>query len=396
MSSPRNLHILMISADRNIFREGSEANARMKDYASLAEELHIIVFTRGKDKFQKTEIAKNCIVYPTASFSRWLYVSDAYFLAKRLFSPEESDQNISLITAQDPFETGLAGFLIARMLRRPLHLEVHTDLFAPAFSKSAFLNVLIAKFLFHRHADIRVVSERVKTSIFREMNFTVNGSPRITVLPDFVDTEKFINTPPSFNLREEYPGFDLLVLAVTRLEKEKNVMRAIHLMEDVGKDKPDLSIGFIIVGAGSEEAALQAYVKRSGIGDRVFFRGYQKDLVSHYKTADILLVTSEYEAYGEMFVEAAASGCPILTVDVGAASDILFSWNAIICPEKDNACLFRHLETLASERVVRETFLASARAGVKRMKFQTKEEYLAAYKRMWIDAAMNDAFAPII
>jgi len=392
----KELYVLMISTDRNIFLEGSDAQKRMQEYAALVKELHIIVFT--KSGFKELPFAPNARTYPTNSLSRWLYVSGAYFLAKRLFwAGNQSD--ISLITAQDPFETGLAGFFISRTLRRPLHLQVHTDLFAPTFRRGSFINFLrvpIAKFLFRQSASIRAVSERIKTSILHKMKFAVNRSPRVTVLPVFVDAEKFINTPPSFDLREEYKGFDLLVLVVARLEKEKNVLGALRLLEDTYRAKPNLSVGLVIVGSGSQEKSLRKHAARTGLGGAVFFQGWQSDLVSYYKTADLLLVTSEYEGYGRMFVEAAASGCPVLTRDVGAARDILASWNSIICPEKDRVCLLRNLKNLASDRTLRETLLATARAGVKRIKFPTKEEYLAAYKRMWEEAAENDAFAPLI
>jgi glycosyltransferase involved in cell wall biosynthesis len=401
----------MISTDRSIFLAGSDANFRMREYATLAKKLHIIVFTRRKEKFQATQVAPNCMAYPTNSFSRWFYIINAYFLAKRLFLPVmnikadadteviQAIPEVSLITTQDPFEAGLAGFFIARMLRRPLHLQVHTDLFSPAFRRDSFLNTLrvrIARFLLRRRADIRVVSRRIKTSIFNEMKFAVNRSPRITVLPVFVDTEKFISTPPSFDLHKQYPGFDLLILVVARLEKEKNVLGALRLLEAVLDAKPDLYIGLVIVGSGSQEEFLREYAARAGIEGRVFFVGWQSDMVSYYKTADILLVTSEYEGYPRMFIEAAASGCPVLTPDIGSASDILFQWNSIICPENDYECLFRNIKNLASERVVRETLLVSARAGVKRMNFTTKEEYLAEYKRMWETVAESDAFGPIL
>lgn len=391
----------MISTDRSIFLPGSDAYIRMREYASLAEELHIIVFACRKEKLEKIQIAPNCVAHPTNSFNRWWYITDAYDLAKRLFLPaiDMAVPPIDLITTQDPFETGLSGLFIARMLHRPLHLQVHTDLFAPAFRSGSFLNAIrvrMAKFLLHRGADVRVVSERIRTSILHQMKFSVSTTPRITVLPVFVDTNKFINTPPSFSLHEQYQGFDLLVLVVARLEKEKNVLGAIRLVEEVTVRQPNTAIGLVIVGSGSQENMLRKYALRAGIADRVFFCGWQSDLVSFYKTADVLLVTSLYEGYPRMFIEAAASGCPILTPDIGSASDILFEWNSIICPENDEVCLFQHLGTLTSDRRLRETFLQSARAGVKRMNFQTKEGYLEEYRRMWEHAAENDTFAPEI
>jgi glycosyltransferase involved in cell wall biosynthesis len=365
----------------------------MREYASLAQSLHIIVFTKRAENFTKIDIAPNCIAYPTNSLSRWTYVFSAYFLARRFFLP--ATPSISLITTQDPFETGLAGFFIARMLHRPLHLQVHTDLFAKAFLQGSVLNrirVTLAKLLFRSKADIRVVSNRIKTSIYREIKFPFNWSPRIKVLPVFIDAEKFITTPPSFDLHEQYPGFDLLMLMVARLEKEKNVLRAIRLVKDITKKKPGLLIGLVIVGSGSQEKMLQKYTARAGLSERVFFCGWQNDLVSYYKTADILLVTSQYEGYGRMFVEAAASGCPVVSVDVGVANEMLLSHNASICPDTDADCLERNIVNLASEHAVKEAFVASARGEVSRTKFPSKEEYLLEYQHMWEQAAQNEDF----
>lgn len=393
MSLSHELHVVMISTDRNIFREGSDAYVRMREYASLTESLHIIVFTKRTENLRRMDIAPNCSAYPTNSFSRWTYVFSAYFLARRVFLP--ATPSIHLITTQDPFETGLAGFFIARMLHRPLHLQVHTDLFAKAFLQGSVLNrirVTLAKLLFRSKADIRVVSNRIKTSMYREIKFPFNWSPRIKVLPVFVDTENFINTPPAFDLHEQYPGFDLLMLMVARLEKEKNVFRAIRLVKDITKKKPGLLIGLVIVGSGSQEKMLQKYTERAGLEERVFFCGWQNDLVSYYKTADILLVTSQYEGYGRMFVEAAASGCPVVSVDVGVADEMLLSRNASICPDTDADCLERNIVNLASEHAVKEAFIASARGEVSRTKFQSKEEYLQEYKHMWEQAAQNEDF----
>lgn len=400
------LHVLMISTDRNIFREGSDANMRMKAYATLVKELHIIVFAKRSLGFSEISLAPNARAYPTNSRSRFFYMSNAYALARRLFAPGAesgdltfSQPGIDLVTAQDPFETGFAGYRISRLLGRPLEFQVHTDVFNPAFRRSSVLNfirVFVARFLLRSKATIRVVSERLRDSILHNVKYGFNRAPRITVLPVFVDAEKFRITPASFGLHEKYPGFDLLVLAVARLEKEKNVLGALCIMEEVRRARPDLYVGLVVVGSGSQENMLKKYAKRAGIGDRVFFCGWQSDMVSYYKTADVLLVTSEYEGYPLMFVEAAASGCPVLTRDVGGARDTFSSRNAVICPDGDEGCLGRNIINLASNSALREAFLSSARGEANRITFRTKEEYLAAYKRMWEEAVRGDDFLPLI
>ena len=65
---------------------------------------------------------------------------------------------IDVVTTQDPFECGLAGFLIARIFRARLHIQIHTDVMSPYFANESTLNrvrVLIAKFLIPRASGIR-------------------------------------------------------------------------------------------------------------------------------------------------------------------------------------------------------------------------------------------------
>ena len=47
------------------------------------------------------------------------------------------------------------------------------------------------------------------------------------------------------------------------------------------------------------------------------------DPFSYYKTADLFLLTSNYEGYGMAVVEAMAAGCPVIMTDVGLAGEVL-------------------------------------------------------------------------
>jgi glycosyltransferase involved in cell wall biosynthesis len=57
-----------------------------------------------------------------------------------------------------------------------------------------------------------------------------------------------------------------------------------------------------------------------GVSNRVFFEG-SKDPAPYYALADLVLVTSLYEGYGLVIVEALAVGKPVLSTDVGVARD---------------------------------------------------------------------------
>jgi len=374
----------------------------MKEYALLTEELHIIVFTKLSQGFKKIQISPNLWVYPTRSLSRWFYPLSGYLLVKYLFfrplfgpGGVKQERPITLVTAQDPFESGLTAYLSAKKLRVPLELQIHTDFLSPAFTLGSRLNTIrmwIAKFLLSRHPYLRVVSEKIKKSILEKISFPLGDTPKVNVFPVFVDVSKYKNAPETRFLREKYTGNDLLLLAVSRLEPEKNISLAIRLVAEAAKRKPDSVVALVIAGTGSEEKALRKMAQKCHISDRVFFEGYIADLSPYYRSVDALLVTSLYEGYGMVFAEAVASGCPVLTLNVGAARDIVGQWNGIVCDEGDENCLLQNILRLADSSDARERFLVAARSEAQKFEPKTKEQYLSELKLLWEQTAENDSF----
>lgn len=347
--------ILMISTDRKVFEENSSVRQRMVEYGGLVEELHIIVFSRRIRNYEsgitseKIQISKNVFAYPTDSFSRWFYILDAIRISKKIITNHYTLTPVPwLITAQDPFETGFAGWRIARAFGTKLQIQVHTDFLSPYFAQESILNkirVLIAKFLLPRADCIRVVSERISNSL-KAKSYKLKAAPNI--LPIFIDAEEIKNTSPLFDLHEKYPQFDRVILMTSRLSKEKNIELAIDAMSEVVKKYP--KTGLIIVGSGPEESSQRSKVKSQRLDSNVIFEGWQSDTVSYYKTADLFLNTSNYEGYGLSLVEAAVSGCPIVTTDVGVAPELKKGGAKIsICPVRDKACAIENIFTALSK-----------------------------------------------
>ncbi len=303
------MRVLMLSTDRTIFEKGSASRRRMESYAKHLGVLDIVIFSLKNQGF--SAISDGTLsLYPTNASSRLLYGWRALFSTP-------AGEKIDVVTAQDPFEVGLVGLLIAWRRRVPLHVQVHTDLFSPAFKRHSFLNVLrlvIARFVLRSAARIRVVSNRIK----RDLEVRVPEATRkhISVLPIFVDIEKYktASTPPA--LRERFASSGKKILVVSRLESEKNVVQAVVSFADSGVRDSCL----IIVGDGRERGALEALTVVRGVSDRVFFEG-RVDPAAYFALADLVLVPSFYEGYGMTIIEALAAGVPVLSTDVGVAPE---------------------------------------------------------------------------
>ena len=301
------MNMLSIGTDRTILRPESPAAHRQIAYGTKFDELNIIICSLRREALSPQTLSVGVHAYPTASSSRWLYGLGALRIARRLPKPD-------VITAQDPFETGLIGLIISRFLKVPLHVQVHTDFLAPEFVHHSLLNkvrVMLAGFVLPRAHRIRVVSERIRKSIDEHYHLR----SLITVLPIFVDIER-LRTARAGTLGNTFMRFKKKILVVARLEAEKNVELALRSF--AGAAPKDACL--IILGDGSERRNLERLASKLGVESQVFFEGEQ-DALPYYALADLVVVPSSYEGYGMVIVEALSAGKPVLSTDVGVARE---------------------------------------------------------------------------
>lgn len=302
------MKVINVGTDRKLFEQGSETQERHKAYANSLESLDLIVFARGKRA--PISLTANAHVYASNSVLRLLYTWDAYRIGKRLVRP-------NIVSAQDPFECGLVGYLLARYFRVPLELQIHTDIGSPYFRNASLLHRVrmhIAARLLPRAAHVRVVSERIRAFLIKEWQIP---NDRIELRPVVVDTKALLAAPVRTNVHNVYPQFSHIVLMVSRIVWEKHIDLAIDAMRIVRERRSD--IGLVIVGDGPMKNSLQRKVQKLGLGDVVIFVPWTDDVASYYKTADVFLNTSRYEGYGRTLIEAHAVGLPIISTDVGIA-----------------------------------------------------------------------------
>jgi glycosyltransferase involved in cell wall biosynthesis len=305
------MKLLMIGTDRRAFLEDSDSRARLRELASRLDFLTVIIFSRWRDKLAPVREEK-LVVYPTSSWSRWLYPWSAYWLGRRLSRPD-------LITAQDPFETGLAAQFLARRFRRPWQAQIHTSLFDPYFQTDSFLNrlrVWLARRLLPQAAGVRVVSQQIADSLAKE-KVSLKADP--VILPVFVDAEQLKNATVRFNLRERYPKFSKIILMLSRLSREKNITLALESFVRLLDWEP--GAGLIIVGSGPIETVLRQRVADLDLAERVVLVGWSDDLSSYYRGADVFLLTSRYEGFNRTLLEARLFGLPTVSTKVGGAAE---------------------------------------------------------------------------
>lgn len=361
------IKVLMISTDRKIFEKGSPVFERMIEYEKLFKELHIVVFATQDLKLPSImKISENTFAYATNSISKLLYVKDAEKIGCDIIHDAKLLEGNSVITTQDPFETGHVGRGLSKRSKIPLHVQIHTDFYSPYFKKSLLNKVRIAlsKRVLPQAKVIRTVSDRIRSSLPKDMQ------SKASVLPIFLDVTSIRETKIVSSLKKKYPHFSQITLVASRLTKEKDIMAALYAFSMARVSKPN--IGLVIVGEGGEEQALRQEVKKLNLGNSVVFEPWVnlETLVSYMKTCDVFISASLYEGYGLSMLEAHMSGALIVATNAGIAP-LLVAPELLVSPGDGNG-LGKALIKALNGGLVNKDYVYP---------YQSKEAYFEAYKR---------------
>jgi UDP-glucose:(heptosyl)LPS alpha-1,3-glucosyltransferase len=168
-----------------------------------------------------------------------------------------------------------------------------------------------------RVKTIIAVSEEVKSDILA--NYGVSED-RITVLYNGVDHLRFHpgkRASARRSIREHWkiPGDVALVLFVGNGFRRKGLDRILSLWSSIRLT----DVYLLVVGSDARMRHYQNWAHSVAPG-RIIFAGRQEDVENYYAAADILILPARQEAFGNVVLEALASGLPVLASrNVGAA-----------------------------------------------------------------------------
>lgn len=156
--------------------------------------------------------------------------------------------------------------------------------------------------------------------------------------------------PPQHYIKKENTK---TVLAVGRLTYQKGFDLLLDAWIHVNKSMPDWRL--VIVGEGEDRDGLTEFITENKLTTSVELVGNSDDMSSYYKEAEIFCLSSRFEGFGMVLIEALAFGLPIVSFDceVGPA-EILEGTDSILVPQSDVTLLAESLVNLMNDEEKRK------------------------------------------
>jgi glycosyltransferase involved in cell wall biosynthesis len=151
---------------------------------------------------------------------------------------------------------------------------------------------------------------------------------RVKILPNTCDTDRFTIGPKPSRLLQKY-GLQPqtpVILTVCRLDEGegyKGYDQIIKALPEIRRAAPDTR--YIIVGKGTDRTRVERLIDETGVLDAVILAGYVPDdeLAGYYNLCDIFAMPSTGEGFGIVYLEALASGKPVLAGNRDGSRDAL-------------------------------------------------------------------------
>ena len=275
------------------------------------------------------------------------YLATGTVAGRRLVRAEAFD----VINTHFALPTGPVGHAVSRAAGVPNVLSVHGgDLFDPTKRSSA-----------HRHAVLRasvrrlalgadaVVAQSSDTRDNLRKYFAPEVEPHVIPLG--------IAKPPHVDASRDAHGFvpdDIVLISIGRMVDRKRFDRLIAVVAAL----KDYRVRLVLVGDGPREEELRATARSLGVANRVHFVGAvdERTKFELLSVSDIYVSTSEHEGFGLVFLEAMASGLPIVSFDRGGQRDFLRDGSSgYLVPLGDEDAFIERCRRLIRDPALRRT-----------------------------------------
>ena len=285
-------------------------------------------------------------------------------------------ERFSEIIISTPGPIGLTALLAAKMLNLQTSGIYHTDFpqYVRILTEDSFLESVTWSYMqwFYGQLDIVFVNSEEYRQSWIKRGF---DPMKLKIFPRGLDTELFHPRRRDPAFFEKFCGGrngELRLLYVGRVSKEKDLDLLAEAYRRLRSE--NLPIQLIVVGQGPYSEAFAQSLPEA------CFTGYLTgdDLAAAYASADIFVFPSTTDTFGNVIIEAQASGIPVVVSDSGGPKELVQNnQNGLITRSHDVEHLTDALRRLIVDQGLRERLRANARESV------ADRSWPSAFTKFW-------------
>ncbi len=374
--------IVQIGLDEDMFNENAAQDTRLRQVAyghQLKEKdkkAHLVNIVLTNKKVFRKEVLENVTFIP-CNFYRLRHILSLMMFLRKL----HRDNKIGLVTTQDIHGIFWGAVLFSRLTKVPIIGQIHYDLSSDYARNEWFVEVYgnfyekLALYSLKFFDGIRVVNNATRDYLEAR-----NYKGKISVSPVPVTTFTVSQAHP--NVGWKYPDA-LHVLYVGRFVKFKNL----GCLLETAKEALSMNenIEFTLVGDGEDRERMEELCEELGISNRVQFTGslIPEEVAKWYTSADVFLLTSFYEGFGRVLIEAMNYNVVPVCTNVAGPVDIITDAVDGFLDESDPELLAKYLIDLEGDREKLKMMGNNAKTMV-------EDEYSSSKLRQrWLDFVMS-------
>lgn len=239
------------------------------------------------------------------------------------------------------------------------------------------------RFLYSKYDRIVNIGVQTKTNLDDWLKSEKIKNKSI-VISNGVDIELIKKATPTDLSFLNLPKGHRIVIMVARLTHPKDPLTLVRAIHQCGSN-----IHCVFVGYGPLETKITDLAKNLNINNRIHLLGMRNDVPSLLKSADLGVLSTNWDGFGLAAVEYMAAGLPVLASDVDGLRDVVGKPECLFAPGDDHA-LAKNITNILSDTVLYNQLSSFFATRCKSFDIkETNEHYYALYKNLIINKSCN-------
>lgn len=237
---------------------------------------------------------------------------------------------------------------------------------------------LIGNYFYSRADAVVCVSEGVSGAIKKLFSL----KRRIITIPYGLDSKSVITKSKEKILKDEGRVFTKdakRIISIGRFDAQKDFVTLIRAFVHVKREIKNADL--VLLGDGYQRREFEKKVKDLKIAPYVHFLGWKSNVYPYIKRSDVFVLSSRYEGFGYVLIEAMFLGLPVISTDApfGPREVLGDGKYGILVPIGNVKVLAEAIIKLLQDKKEYRRYALMSR---QRIKFYTEEKMLASYKNL--------------